>query len=185
MKTRVKQALNFIMQGFFWSSGAMLALFILFFVFKGVLGLDRLAAFKNSFFISSAPEEQDITKKLNELAEFGRITSLDSLFTQTLAYYDTLITILVGILGVAVAGAFFYIRSASLEKSKEYAEKHVDNFLETQKFNNKVREFAGRHADSWAEDLTQGFERISKLEERISSLEESAEKDAGESLEEA
>ena len=95
-----------------------------------------------------------------------------------------------GILGVAVAGAFFYIRSASLEKSQEYAERHVDNFLESQKFSDEVKRFANSQADSWAEDITQGFERISEfkerissLEERVSSLEEGAKRDMDESLE--
>ena len=176
-------AKHFFTQAFFYLGCATFALFILFFVFKGSLGFDRLVALKNSFVVCGMLEKQDADKKLSELVEAGRIVSQDSLFTQTLAYYDTLITILVGILGVAVAGAFFYIRSASLEKSKEHAERYVNNFLESQKFNDKVKEFAESQADSWAEDATQGFERISELQERISSLEEGAKRNMDESLE--
>ena len=121
-------------------------------------------------------------EKIKTLIELRKIISFDSLFTQTLAYYDTIITVLIGILGIVVAGTLIYIKYGSEEKNKEHTKKHVDNFLETKRFHDMVKKEIDNTVNEWGEDKFSGFEKIKKLESRVSSLEEDAKKGADKTI---
>ena len=162
-------------QGFFFLSGAVFLFFVIFLVLKGFLGLDRLTNLKSSFFVSKPLKEQEFVI-LKKFIESEKVISFDSLFTQTLYYYDTLVTILMGLLGIVVAGAFIYIKYGSEEKNKEHAKMHINNFLKTKDFDDLINRSTDKHIDIWAEDITRGFDRIEKLEGRVSSLEEDSKK---------
>ena len=170
-------------QGFFWTAGAMLCVLIGFLILKFFIGLDRLKIFKNSFFVSQPLSDKDF-EKIGGLVESDKIISFDSLFTQTLAYYDTIITVLIGILGITVAGAFLYIKFGSEEKSKEYATKHIDNFLTTKNFHDALKQTINEEVNIWGEDITRGFDRIKKLEDKVDSLKEETKQDADQQIEE-
>lgn len=172
---------RFFVKGFVFSSGVVFLFFILFLVFKFLFGLDRLKILKNSFFLPESLQEQDYIV-LKTFIEKGRIVSFDSIFTQTLSYYDALITILIGLLGIVVAGAFFYIKTASEEKNKEYAKTHTDNFFKTIEFKNLFDSSIKKQIEEWGEDITEGFDRIKRLEERVFSLEEDSKKGSDEKI---
>ena len=100
--------------------------------------------------------------------------------------------ILIGILGVVIAIAFVYIKYNSEEKSREHAEKYMENYLKTTSFRDMVEKMAEKIAkdriESWGEDITKGFERIEQLEKnveqikrKVASLEEDR-KESNESL---
>ena len=178
----LKKYIEKFCQGFFWTSGGIFCVLIFgFFGLKFFVGFDRLENFKNSFFVPKPLNDKDF-EKIGGLIESGKIVSFDSLFTQTLAYYDTIITVLIGILGVVVAGAFLYIKFGSEEKSKEYATKHIDNFLKTQDFDDKFKKNVNERVDNWGEDIIKGFNRIKKLESKVASLEEEAKQDADQKI---
>ena len=181
LKKYVKKFFQGFVQGFGFLSGAIFCLSILFFIFKFFWGWNRLEKFKNSFFITPQLNEKEI-EQIRDLVGSGKIISFDSLFTQTLAYYDTIITVLIGILGIVVAGAFIYIKFGSEEKSKEHAKKYIDSFLETKKFHDIVKGTIDNKVDEWGEDLSNGFDKIRKLEAKISSLEEDVKKDADKTI---
>ena len=177
-----KKYVEKFLQGFCVLSGALFCLFIAFLTLKFFVGWSRIENFKNSFFVTPQLNDTDL-EKIKSLIESGKIISFDSLFTQTLAYYDTIITVLIGILGIVVAGAFIYIRSGSEEKNKEYAKKHIDSFLETKTFHDIVKENINNKVDEWGEDVSGGFDKIKKLESKVSSLEEDAKKGADNTIE--
>ncbi len=172
-------------QGFFWTLGSILVLIVVSFIVFTILScfniLDRLTNLKHSFFATPELSEQDLNK-INNLIGSEKIISFDSLFTQTLAYYDTIITVLIGILGITVAGAFIYIKSVSEEKNKEYAKKHIDSFLTTKKFHDTIKQTVNEQVDTWGEDITRGFDRIKKLESRVDSLKDETKQDADQKI---
>ena len=183
--------LKIFIQGFFWFSGALFAFLILFFIIKQFLGFDRLGDLKNSLFASTSLKTQELGMSLKELIAMGKVISFDSFFTQTLAYYDTIITILIGILGIVVAGAFLYIRYTSQEKSEEYARAHIDNFLAKKDFNDQVMKYVDKKVndkvnDDWGEDIGKSLEEVrelnQRLNERVSLLEEESRAGADESI---
>lgn len=169
--------------GFFWSAGMIFSILIVFFVFKFFIGLDRLSTIKGFFFVDT-PIDNETMMNLEKFGILDKIIPFNTIFIQTLDYYDTIIQILVGLLAVVVAGAFFYIRYSSEEKSREYAEKYIDNYLATKEFHDKIEGAIKDQTNEWGEDMTKGFERIEKIEGRVTSLEEDRKK-SNESLEEA
>ena len=168
-------------QGFCLLSGALFCSFVSFLILKFFVGWNRIENFKNSFFITPRLNDKDLGK-IKDLLESGKVISFDSLFTQTLAYYDTIITVLIGILGIVVAGAFIYIKSGSEEKNKKHAKKHIDSFLETKVFHDIVKKGIHHNVDEWGEDISKGFDQIRKLDSRVSSLEEDAKKGADKTI---
>lgn len=168
-------------QGFAVAAGAIFCLAVTFFILAFFMGFDRLKNVKSSFFMTSSLDEKDF-EKIRHLVESKKIISFDSIFTQTLSYYDTIITFLIGILGVAVAGAFIYIKGGSDEKNKEHAKKHINSFLETKRFNDIVENSISNKVNEWGEDATSGFEKIKQLERKVSSLEEDSKKDANKKI---
>ena len=147
------------------------AALVAFFAVDIFVGWDRLASIKDSFFISDSLLKEDITNKnLEELIRLNKILPFDSIFTQTLAYYDTIITILIGLLGIIAAISFIFIKYNSEEKSKEHIEKYVDNFFDTQRFNEIITRNIGKDYSLLAEDV---YGSLENMEEIISSLSES------------
>ena len=173
-----------IAKGALFSLSFMASIFILCFVTKAFIGMDRLSEIKGSFF-TSEPLDSKTMMDLKKLGVSDKIIPFHSIFTQTLAYYDTIITILIGILGVVIAIAFVYIKYNSEEKSKEHAEKYIENYLKTTNFRDTVEKttetIVKDRTESWGEDMTKGFERIKELEKKIASLEEDR-KESNESI---
>ncbi len=180
-----------IAKGALLSVGLIGSILVVFFIFKGFIGIDRLLEIKG-FFFTTEPIDSETIMNLKKLGTSDKILPFNSIFTQTLAYYDTIITILIGILGVVIAIAFVYIKYNSEEKSREHAEKYMENYLKTTSFRDMVEEMAEKIAkdriESWGEDITKGFERIEQLEKnveqikrKVASLEEDR-KESNESL---
>ncbi len=168
-------------QGFCFLSGALFCSFIAFFALKHFVGWNRIESFKNSFFIAPQLSGKEM-EKIKDLIEAGKVISFDSLFTQTLAYYDTIITVLIGVLGIFVAGSFIYIKVGSEEKNKEHAKQHIDSFLKTKAFHDSIKKDISNKVNEWGEDISGEFDKIGKLEKRVFSLEESAKKGADETI---
>ena len=171
-RIKLKDVISSFLKGCSFCSGMLFVLFFLLFILKSFIGFNRLSNLKNAFFLSPSPDK-NLVENLKELASTGHIISFDSLFIQTLTYYDSLITILVGILGITIAGAFFYIKQNSEDKSREYLEKGLKIFLETKEFDEQIQQSISNQLDNQLEDIPKTLDKISILESKISSLEES------------
>lgn len=174
-----------IAKGALLSVGFVGLILILFFILKSFIGIDRLSQVKGFFFITEPIIDSKTLTDLENLGVLDKILPFHSIFTQTLAYYDTIITVLIGILGVVIAIAFVYIKYNSEEKSKEHAEKYIKNYLKTINFRDTVEKMTKTvvkdRIESWGEDITKGFERIKELERKVDSLEEDR-KESNESI---
>ena len=82
-----------IAKGALLSVGFIGSILVVFFIFKGFIGIDRLSEIKG-FFFTTEPIDSETIMNLKKLGTSDKILPFNSIFTQTLAYYDTIITIL-------------------------------------------------------------------------------------------
>ena len=172
---------HFFIRGLYLGCGIALSLITVFGLCAFVL-YNRLDYFYNKYIITNsenigANEEAVIHK----LFQNKIIISPNEILTQTLGYYDILITFLIGILGIVGAIAFFYIKGSSEEKAKEYAKKSTEGYFNTLKFDKTVKAKVDRVFDSeYGESfggISTKIDQLNKftkiIEERLKSLEES------------
>ena len=157
-------------KGFYYSAGICVAV-IFAFVIIVMLCTIKIDSIKDVYFLSKdlnlnllSEKEQNL---LHSLIRKNHVISADTIYTQTLAYYDTLITVLVSILGLVAGLAFFYVRFISQEKTEEYIEKIVKQNFETKKFADSVKDGI---QDTLGDDSILFGKRLNKLEENVGEL---------------
>ena len=146
------------------------ASFFILFLLK-ILGFYDKADFFIDKYILSGRKNMDANQldTFKKLIENDTIISADTIFSQTLEYYDTLITFLVAILGVVGAIAFFYIKGSSEEKAKEYAKKSTSDYFNTVSFDklvqNKINDTLDSEDSNYRRDSEAFFEKSDKIDQ--------------------
>ncbi len=120
-------------------------------------------------------------KTLNQLISKGIVISASDLYNDTIAFYSTLITWLIGILGISGIIGFIYVRSKSREEAEHEAEKAVDNYFAKQSVHDMLDNKIKSEVDNQLEDVKKDLESlediqgikdsIQKIEEKIEVLE--------------
>lgn len=138
---------QYVIKGMLHGSGIFLALILIVASLATILLLtgfyDRLDFFIGKYlFIGHSSFDPNEPITIQELITNNAIIPTDTILTQTLDYYDTLIALLVSILGVVSFIAFFYIKGKSEDKAKEFAKMHTEtyagNYLKTTEFQKQV-----------------------------------------------
>jgi len=106
----------------------------------------------------------------------GKLISASDIFEQTLSFYDTIIAILLGILGLVVALVILFIWKRSKDELDEQVNHAVSSFL-TEKIAGKTLldkvmddKIAEYQLDKAAEKISQLESKSSKIEEEVESL---------------
>lgn len=124
--------------------------------------------------------ESQITQ-INELMRGGTVLSADQFLDHTTSFYETLISILVTLLGLVAGIAYMYIKSVSVESAKDQARKYSIESLESDKFRSVLNEKLSPHltplndiSDTHLalQDLEDISDRMPEAERRIASLQD-------------
>lgn len=122
---------------------------------------------RNEKFVELTVRQQ---KTLNELVSKGQVMSLSDFHSDTLSFYSTLITWLIGLLGATAILGYIYIQGLSQEKAEQQAEKAVENHLGKDDTQKKLREWFRAAAEAQFTQLDDLQARLDALEEKIEYL---------------
>ena len=132
---------------------------------------------KDDAVIQFNPKE---TKFLNQLVSKGIVISASDLYNATISFYSTLITWLIGSLGISGIIAFVYIRGKSKEEAEEQAVKAVDQYFDKASTHTLLAEKIELEVDIQVEpvrkslesleDITQIKDALKRLEEKVELL---------------
>jgi len=117
-------------------------------------------------------------RTLNELVSKGLVISASDLYNDTLSFYSTLISWLIGILGISGIVAFIYIRGKSKEEAEEQATKAVDQYFGRLDTHNMLAEKVELEVDVQVEPIRKSLENledIALLKTAVKKLEEKVE----------
>ena len=116
------------------------------------------------------PYSQGITKKeargLNNLVNRGVIISPNNILTTTISYYDSILMVLLGLIGSFALFTFFTIRSSS----EDHAEKTVNAYLSSDAFTYKLEKLIAPLGASISEDLFKVATMQDKLDETFEEI---------------
>ena len=100
------------------------------------------------------------TKTLNQLISKGIVISASDLYNDTLAYYNTLITWLIGILGLSGFFGYLYLRGTGKEDAEKEAEKAVENYCAKQSAHTLLESKIAAEVDSQVEPIKESLEQL-------------------------
>lgn len=141
--------------------------------------------FLNAHGVVATPPPEVLTAKqlflMNDLVENGTIVRTDEIISTLVSYYESVITVLVSVLGVLGVLAFMYVKAVSIEHAERevglITEKKMSSYLESLKFNDLISNRAREHViveikdekdllESYLDDLETYRESRDKLEEK-------------------
>lgn len=115
--------------------------------------------------------EQHIAQ-MNELMRGGTVLTADQFLDHTTSFYETLITVLVTLLGLVAGTAYMYIKSVSADTASEQAKKYSLESFETDKFRLKIDEKLAPHIENLSDafDTQAALQHLEKISDDLPSL---------------
>ncbi len=105
---------------------------------------------------------------IEQLLAEGKIIPANEITNSIIGYYNSLITILVTLLGLNAVIAYFYIKGTTEDKVEEKVAKTVQIIFKSQEFHNKLEQQMVKVAE---DKVTEHETRIGNLEEKVEAIE--------------
>jgi uncharacterized membrane protein YgaE (UPF0421/DUF939 family) len=142
-------------------------------LFFELIMFDRMDYFRNKYILDLPVSGTNLKNAINQLVASGKLIPIHEILNQTISYYDTIITILVAMLGAVVALAFISIRMTSSDEIKEAVAEELIIKFDERKFiestHSSIRDIIQRDL---GQDLSSFAEKVNILEEKVSYIDD-------------
>lgn len=171
--TTLKEWWSHVRVGILWGLGFSLVLSLLgIFVVAGMAYFPALR-YRHAYMPKSdavIPVNATETKTLNQLVSRGIVISAGDVYNDTLSYYNTLISWLIGLVGMSALIGFIYVRGRVGEEAELVARKAVDDFF-SKETTHRLLEEKVRAATEELEELEALRAAVEQLGERVEFIE--------------
>lgn len=151
----------------------VLLLFSIFIAAFGIYILNPQNDFSTKYILCPSIQVQTTqapkkTVTIEQLLAEGKIIPANEISNGIIGYYNTLITILVTLLGLNAVIAYFYIKGTTEDKVEEKVDKTVQIIFTSQDFYNKLDRQLSKIA---GDEVAEHEKRIGNLEEKMEAVE--------------
>ena len=124
------------------------------------------------------PLEPYMTYQVGELVQKGVIISLNDYLSLQSSFYETVITILIALIGLLGAAAYIVVKHSSedsartiaREIAREIATDQVDRFVSSQRFHETIVTNVKSRLEPYEMDMDEKFQAIEEQNEKIGEL---------------